>query len=990
MASESPQVDPRAEDFVLAPGARKPPPWHLVIYGLTALSVLALGGVLFLDRQVNAFYGRSVAQTRIWSNRQESYAQLGRLATELVEPELESPGARTLAPDPVRMRTAAAAFHSEIERALAEANQNAVGALHATLLEELRALRDAADEAQRETEAWMKCLSGRNVQFSEASIHAAAVNRARKTVHKRIEEMEQRTREILRLNLFDQEGAVGDLRGTEMAVVVVVALALVGLCLYGRRMWRHSVIAAHDLDRSEAIVRDSERRMRLVLDSAHDAFVAMDMDGRIVEWNARAEAVFGWKRADVLGRSLAETVVPPEQREGHRVGLERYLRDGTSNVLGRCVEMVALRRSGVLFPVEMAATAAHTDDHITFSAFVRDITERKRNEEALRKSEERFELAVRGSSDGLWDWNVIWNEFYLSPRCKELLHAEDLASVKNHEDWQDLIHLADREGVQKALRRHFHERTPFDVECRLRMGGGNYRWFRVRGQAVWNEHGEAVRIAGSITDITQQKQTIESLLRLQGIAEAKAQIEAQASQLATKTTELELAREAAEAANRSKSEFLANMSHEIRTPMTAILGYSDLLANPSLSSEDRRDGVQRIRQNGRHLLAVLNDILDISKIEAGKMTVERIECPVHEIVTEIAALLRPRAVEKGLELSVEFSGRVPATIRSDPTRLRQILMNLIGNAIKFTERGHVRLVVGMSPEESARSPHIAFEVVDSGIGMTEEQIGTLFRPFTQADPSMARRFGGTGLGLIISRRLAEMLGGSISVTSRPGHGATFHVEIDTGPLDGVEMILPIQGAELLTRDEAPPGHDVRASAGGECLLAGIRVLLADDARDNRKIVSWHLRRAGATVDLAENGKIAVEQAMAGNGTTGAYDCVLMDMQMPELDGFSATKMLREKGFTQPIIALTAHAMTGDREQCLAAGCDDYATKPIDPHEVVLAIARWVASRRGVDAVGAALPKKAAESPAPAPDAEPDETTPRGSKETKPKARRKSS
>ena len=958
MSSAKPQPHPQGADPAAPPPERKSPPLHLVLYGLAALSLLALAGVLFLDSQVNVFYSNSVAQTRAWSDRQESYAELARLSRDLVDLENEGPNGEDANARITRLRQAAEAFHQELGRAETEAQQNTTGALRTTLLDELHDVRGSADQAIAETERWLS--RGSRAPAESSREHTEALHHARWVMQQRIEEMEQRTREILRMNLFDQESAVKDLLRTEVGVVLLVTLALVGLCLYGRRMWRHSEASSRELDRSEAIVRDSERRMRLVLDSAHDAFVAIDAKGRIVEWNARAEAVFGWPRSEAVGRDLADTIIPTDYRGEHRRGIERYLAGGTTRLLGKCVEMVGLHRSGTQFPIEIAATAVATDDRIAFSAFVRDIAERKRNEEALRKSEERFELAVRGSSDGLWDWNIVWDEFYLSPRCAELLQSPRLDAVRTFAGWKEIIHAEDRDLVQAELDRHIRERTPFDVECRMSAGGGETRWFRVRGQAVWNDRGEAVRVAGSITDVTQKKQTIESLLRLQGIAEAKAQIEAQAAQLALKTSELEQARSAAEAANRSKSEFLANMSHEIRTPMTAILGYSDLLANPSLSPDERKDGVQRIRQNGRHLLTILNDILDLSKIEAGKMTVERIPCNVHELVTEVAALMKPRADEKGLALSVEFAGRVPETVKSDPTRLRQILMNLSGNAIKFTERGSVRIVVGMSKVASPPSPKIPrlfFEVIDSGIGMTTDQIETLFRAFTQADPSMARRFGGTGLGLTISRRLAEMLGGSIGVSSRPGEGTTFRVEIETGPLEGVTMVQPIQGAELLARDEPPPGHDVRASAGGEQVLAGVRILLADDARDNRKIVSWHLHRAGAEVDLAANGRIAVEMALKASENGKGHAAVLMDMQMPEMDGFAATRLLRERQYDRPIIALTAHAMTGDRDQCLAAGCDDYATKPIDPHELVLTIARWVALRPPVDDVRAALPKK---------------------------------
>ena len=952
MATESPHPVRAREVSASALPVRQPPPWHVVVYGLSAFSVLALAAVLFLEAKVNDFYARSVAQTRLWATWQEQYARLGGLAADLIEFDPAARGEEHLLAESERIGQAAAILHKELDQASHQVRQHSAGSLRATLLEEFDRIRAASEEVLNQTEEVVSCTTFGN--FDLAREHAEAIRRARYEVRAKIEDLGHRAREIQRANLVEQEGAVRALLRVEEAVVVVVSSILAGVCLYGRRMWRQASASAHELDRSEAVVRSSEQRMRRILDTAHDAFVGMDEQGRVVEWNSQAEAVFGWRRDEVLGRDLADTIIPAMGRDAYWHGLQQELDEGSASVHGGCVETVGLHRSGVVCPVEMAATGVRYDDRVVYSLFLRDITERKRAEQALRKSEERFELAVRGSSDGLWDWNIAWDEFYLSPRCKELVRDPELESVGTLDGWLSRVHEEDRERVQEGLRNHFRDGGSFDVECRVGTGDGDHLWIRMRGQAVWNDHGEAVRMAGSITDITEHKQTIESLLRLQGIAEAKKLIEQQAGRLALQTAELEQARALAEAANRSKSEFLANMSHEIRTPMTAILGYSDLLANPTLSSEERRDGVQRIRQNGRHLLTILNDILDLSKIEAGKMTVERIDCPILEIVSEVAALLRPRATEKGLELAVQYGGPVPASVKSDPTRLRQILMNLVGNSVKFTEKGRIAIVVAMpSATADEKNPRVTFEVTDTGIGMSEEHIATIFKPFTQADPSMARRFGGTGLGLTISMRLAEMLGGNISVKSKPGEGTTFRVEIETGPLDPAQFVQPAEGGQPPAKEETPKGGRL----ANETLLRGLRILLADDAQDNRKIVSWHLKRAGASVDLAENGNIAVEKALAAAAGGANYDAVLMDMQMPELDGFTATKMLRGKDYKRPIIALTAHAMSGDREQCLAAGCDDYATKPVDPPELILMIACWVAQRPSVENVGSALPKR---------------------------------
>jgi signal transduction histidine kinase/ActR/RegA family two-component response regulator len=380
----------------------------------------------------------------------------------------------------------------------------------------------------------------------------------------------------------------------------------------------------------------------------------------------------------------------------------------------------------------------------------------------------------------------------------------------------------------------------------------------------------------------------------------------------------ERTRELAEA-NRAKSAFLANMSHEVRTPMTAILGFADALAERGVSDAERVEIVETIRRNGRHLLAIVDDVLDISKIESGRLEVERVPCSLVALVQETAALLRARAQQKGIGLAVDWRFPLPAEVRTDPVRVRQILTNLVGNSVKFTDSGGVRIAVFASGIDAGRA-RVHVEVSDDGIGIPRDALGRLFEPFVQADSSTTRRFGGTGLGLAISRRLAELLGGDIEVESSPGRGSRFLVTLDPGPLDDAdwlhELAEPLAPAPNRTREGEPPR------------LHG-RLLLAEDTRDTRVLLHHHLSRAGVEVDTAENGREAVQKALAAEQAGEPYDLVLMDMQMPVMDGYEATRGLRRAGYRRPILALTAHAMAGEREKCIAAGCDDYATKPID-------------------------------------------------------------
>ena len=358
-------------------------------------------------------------------------------------------------------------------------------------------------------------------------------------------------------------------------------------------------------------------------------------------------------------------------------------------------------------------------------------------------------------------------------------------------------------------------------------------------------------------------------------------------------------------ASDAKSDFLAHMSHEIRTPMTAILGFAEELEQKGVLPEQRED-LRTIRRNGEHLLVVINDILDLSRVEAGHLELELGRVWPDRVLNEVAALIEPRMREHNLELRIEIDPASAAPIRSDATRLRQILTNLAANAVKFTHSGYVRLAV-FAPQKG----WLRFEVEDTGIGIAADKQKTIFEAFTQADASMSRRYGGTGLGLAISRQLALLFGGDLRVESELGRGSKFVLRIpwqpDSDRANSLQRETPLPALEELH------GH----------------ILLAEDSPDSRRLLVHLLQRWGAEVDVAENGAVAYERVLKAMERGETIDLILMDMQMPEMDGYEATRQIRAAGFTGSIVALTAHAMAGSRDACIEVGCDDYLTKPVD-------------------------------------------------------------
>ncbi len=433
-------------------------------------------------------------------------------------------------------------------------------------------------------------------------------------------------------------------------------------------------------------------------------------------------------------------------------------------------------------------------------------------------------------------------------------------------------------------------------------------------------------------DVVEARQLAVALCRKrQLLQQARQRERTLEAHVAARTRDLARALHSAEAAANVRMQFLANMSHEIRTPLTAILGFAELLRDGACEREVMVEHLATIERNSQHLLQLVNDVLDLSKLEADQLLLEAQPIDLPSLLADVVSSLRAQAFTKGLELTVQPTGPFPRTLVTDGMRLRQILINLVGNAIKFTASGSITLRVG--PAGTAAAPAVAIAVVDTGIGIAADRLGALFQPFVQADASTSRRFGGTGLGLSICSRLARLLGGEVTVVSEPGQGSTFTLQVPVA-----ETLRDGRGQPVLqVRDEAAavapvePARPVR--------LHG-RILLAEDGSDNRRLLTAILRKAGAEVVTAGNGVEAVAAVQQAAAAGASFDLVLMDMQMPVMDGYTATRTLRAAGWRGAIVALTAHAMEGDRERCLAEGCDGYETKPVRADRLVAACARF--------------------------------------------------
>ncbi|MGA2042062.1 MAG: PAS domain S-box protein [Roseiarcus sp.] len=654
------------------------------------------------------------------------------------------------------------------------------------------------------------------------------------------------------------------------------------------------LVAATDALRAEiAMRRGAEDRWRQVIESAPTALIMTDANGFIELINLQAEQLFGHSRDELAGRPI-DVLLPQRFRTGHLDHRAAFLVAPTRRVMGVERDLFALRKDGGEFPVEVALSPVTTADGVKVISSIVDVSARRAMEKALSDSEQQMRLMF----DGIRDHAIVmidvegrvvsWNA-----------GAENLSGYAKDEIVGRHVSLLDPpEEVAQGL-----------AERRLALAAQQGRieaegWRRRKDGARFMASGavSAIRGAGG---------------ELRGYVEVTRDI----TERKEAEQRLEQARDAAEAANRSKSDFLAVISHEIRTPMNGVMGMNALLLETDLTPRQRRM-TETIRDSAESLLTIIDDILDISKLESGKIELEAIDFELTAVIEGAVELLAPRARQKGLALSVDLPAVAPTTLHGDAGRLRQIALNLLSNAIKFTPRGSV--TVALAAREAAGGDiEIRCEVLDTGPGVDEAAKKRLFKPFEQADSSISRRFGGAGLGLSICKRLVELMGGRIGVDDRPGGGSAFWFEVVLRRAAGV--------AALPARK---PGD-----GGGAPAVRSGRILLAEDHAVNIEVARMILEGAGYTVDVAVDGVEATDAVRRNR-----YDLVLMDVQMPRRDGLSAAREIRaaERGGAHiPIIAMTAKAMKEDRRRCLEAGMDDYFSKPFKPALLIEKVARWI-------------------------------------------------
>jgi len=679
------------------------------------------------------------------------------------------------------------------------------------------------------------------------------------------------------------------LAGASIGATVVFGYGLI-LISAARSSWKAQ---------REAGVRSE--RLAEIARRTSNAVIITDAQGRITWTNEAFTKITGYTLEEALGKVPGHLL----QCEKTDASAAETLRAAVRRGVGCRAEIINRGKDGREYVLNIEINPLHdaAGTLTGFMAIESDITEARASAEKIKVATDLLEEAQAVTRMGNWSYDLATGKVHWSKQVYSLFGRRESDGPLDYAGVLSGYHPDDARTHDDAVRACATEGKPYSLVMRTSgLCSTEARHVRGEGRARFDASGKVIALFGTITDVTAEVKNRE---------------------------ELQDARIQAEAASRTKSEFLANMSHEIRTPLTAILGYADLLRDdPSMPPDRRAETIDTIRSAGEHLLVVINDILDLSKIEAGKMSVERVPTALTSILHEVASIARPRAAGKGVNLTTTLASPVPDSILSDPTRLRQILLNLAGNAAKFTEAGSVTITV--AEDRQSPGPTLVIDVEDTGPGMTPEQAGKLFQSFSQADASVTRRHGGTGLGLTISRRLAALMGGEVTLDrTEPGKGSRFRVRL---PLE------PAPGALIVDQLDAVTGKTSKPLPRALLTLVG-RILLAEDGPDNQRLIAHHLRKAGATVDVADNGRIALE--MITNNPPGTYDLLLTDMQMPEMDGYTLARTLRSRSNDIPIVALTAHVMAEDRQRCLDAGCNDYASKPIDKNNLLSTCGAWI-------------------------------------------------
>lgn len=654
-------------------------------------------------------------------------------------------------------------------------------------------------------------------------------------------------------------------------------------------LWKYADVTQRIQTRN--LLEQSEERSRLIMNASLNAIITIDIDGKIIFWNNPAKTIFGWEREEVLGKFLSEVIIPEQYVEAHNRGMKHYIKTGDGPVLNKHFEITGLKRSGVEFPIEISIIPIKQNGEVFFCSFIQDISERKKAEENLKSQEEKYRNIIANMNLGLM---VVDNDEVIQFANQSFLSISGFEMDELLGKKASQLFISEENSEIMKMKREMRKNGVSDVyQIPIKNKKGELRWWTIGGAPEYDDTGKLVGSIGIHLDITEQKQL---------------------------EIDLEKEKIRAQEASKSKEIFLANMSHEIRTPLNAIIGFLRELGKQEVTDIQRKH-IENSAIASKHLLAIISNVLDISKIEAGEMLLDYEDFVFENSITNVVKVLQPKAEQKRLKLTTNISTAVHKVLNGDSLRLEQILFNLVGNALKFTTEGQVSINCEVIKEDSD-SQELSISISDTGIGIDKDFVDFIFRKFSQEDKAVTRKFGGTGLGMAITKELVQLMNGRIEVKSEKNKGTTIQIilHFKKGNSDNLKIV-----------------HAEKKSIS----IDNISVLLVEDNDLNRVVAQNSLKYFNCKVTEAVNGIEALEILRKQK-----FDVILMDIQMPEMDGIEATTIIRnEMKLSTPIIALTANAFKTEIEKCRLAGMDDYITKPFDENVMIEIIAKRVTAHR---------------------------------------------